>query len=82
MPKSVLDFEHDSKPRTVTKPSNRVQPGGNSKSYSEKTQRLFFSFSFFSKSAYKTGRTSVTSVSGLLTRKGLVKVNGLQTKGI
>lgn len=30
----------------------------------------------------KTRRTSLTSIFGLLARRGLVKVNGLQTKGI
>ncbi|EAW54594.1 hCG2041157, partial [Homo sapiens] len=35
-----------------------------------------------SEAGTKTRRTSLTSIFGLLTRKGLVKVNGLQTKGI
>lgn len=35
-----------------------------------------------SQAGTKTRRTSWTPIFGLLTRKGLVKVNGLQTKGI
>ena len=34
------------------------------------------------KAGAKTRRTSLTPIFGPLTRKGLVKVNGLQTKGI
>lgn len=78
----MLDFEHNSKWRTVAEPSKPVQPGCTSKCYSKMPLRLYlFLFLFFNNSAHKT-RASGTSVSGLLAKKGLVKVNGLQTKGI